>query len=165
MFLLNKDKFVTNFLPPILRRPKQTAWVKVLVFHVFDLWNELVLNYNIIVNDLNVTIETDVFQTYLRSLYPNVGSFKCFVKNQYDSIPTIYTQFQGEHHGTNYVFFDSEAQPSKYVNFLSEDVKEFDYFIVIPVAYSGSIQAITSLLNKYKPSGKRYQLIFNNITV
>lgn len=165
MFLLDKNKFVHNFLPPRLRKAKHVAWVKVIVWHVFELWNELYLYYNLIVADLTKNIATDVFQQHLRNLYPDVGLYKCFVKNQYDTFPTIYTHYIGEHHLQTYTYQISEAQPVKIVTQLDERVKDYDYIVVIPTAYSSSVQDIIFLCNKYKPSGKRYLLNFSNITV
>ncbi len=163
MFLLDKTKFVRHFTRPRLRKPKNLAWGKVQVWHVFELWNELYQYFLQIVADLTVTITTDVFQARLRTLYPNVGAFKCFVKNQYELIPNPYMQYLGEHHLPEYDYLLTEAQPPLYEKYLQE-MEPYDYHIVIPVAYSADAPAITFLCNKYKPAGKRYQLIFQNIT-
>ena len=163
MFLLDKNKFVHDFLPPRRRKVKSTAWAKVIVMHVFLLWTELYSWYNQILVDLTTSICTDVFQSRLRALYPDVGSYKCFVKNQYDDIPTTYFQYKGEHHAIEYDYFISEAIPVRYELLLAERQKAFDYHIIIPITYTSDLQAIEFIINKYKPSGKRYQLIFENL--
>lgn len=165
MFLLDKIKFIRNFIPPRRRQLKQLAWARVMVWHVFDLWTELYNYWLEIEFDLQNNIGTDVFQTRLRTLYPDVGAFKCFVKNQHNIIPSICIQYRGEHHAPKHIFLRSEGEPPTYLKLRSELQLDYDYHIVIPTTYQPQMQAITSLCNKYKPAGKRYLLIFDDITI
>lgn len=163
MFLLDKIKFVNNFLPPRLRKPKFKAFCAVMVWHVFELWNDLVSNYNLAISSTAVTIQLDAFQTYLRTIYPNVGSFKVHVKTTWDNCPQGYNKFLSEHQIVEYDAFLNETPPSEYDLFLSERNLEFDYKIIVPVTYYASLASIETLVKKYRPAGKSYQILFQNL--
>jgi hypothetical protein len=166
MFNLNIIQFLLWMLPPFLRQPKQTAWLLVLAKPMGTLWAELSALYYSLLLMLNTTVQHDVLQAYLRTKYPNVGTFKVFIKTNYDAKPQRYAQAIGEHHTQQYCYFISETPtataPASISYSMAENNIPFDYTILVPLAYTASLPVITAVINKYRPAGKSYQIIFQN---
>lgn len=157
-------RYIRFILPTFLRKAKMKAFIKVLLIHVEELFLELKTFYTQVIDELQTSILTDVLQAKLRLIYPNVGSFKVFVKSEWENYPTIYIQNLGEHHKQEFAYTLAEAQPPKYIWNRVELNLAFDYVVIVPVAYTSSLGAITVFLNKFKPAGKRYIISFQNIT-
>lgn len=158
------DKFVKRVTPTFLRKPIMLGFAKVLIVNIEDLWSLLAAYYTAVTTDLLVTIQTNILQAHLRVLYPDVGSFKVFIKTQWDNIPQEYIQFIGEHHKQEFCKKLSETTPTEYEWKLSDRVLPYDYYVIVPTTYSTALPAITSILNRKRPAGKRYLIQFQNIT-
>jgi len=100
----------------------------------------------------------------LRTIYPNVGTYKVYIKSTWESIPQNYNKYLGEHQIIEFDAFLAEAIPTEYDLYISERNLEFDYLVIFPLAYANSLISIEALLKKYKPAGKNYKIIFENIT-
>ncbi len=158
------EKYINQVLPTFVRKPISTGFAKVLLKPLEGLWTDLSDYYIAVYDTLGVTIETDVLQTKLRGLYPDVGSFKVFIKTQYDNQPQVHIQRDTEHHKREYFYKLSEAGPDRYCWYLSERDLPYDYHVIVPTTYSASEVSIRKLLDRYRPAGKTYLLIFSNIT-
>jgi hypothetical protein len=166
MFLLDKNKFIHHFLPPRRRKPIIKAWLAVIVWHVFELWQDALDLYNQIVLELSIFPTTDVLQAYLRSKYPNVGAFKVFIKNQHDKFATNYVNKAGEHHLQLYAYRATETPLYRpYIYQWQEHNIQYDYLVIVPIAYTANLQAIQFICNKYRPAGKTFLIQFSNITI
>lgn len=161
---INIEKFVNRFLPVFLRKPIMKAWCKLLMYHVADLFSQTETHYDGVITELQTTIQTDILQAKLRTLYPDVGSFKVFVKTKHDEIPSFYIQKIGEHHKQEYIFKLNETSTPIYIQSLSEDYLTHDYTVIVPTTYNTQLSSIDALVKKYRPAGKRYIITFQNIT-
>lgn len=158
------EKFVNRFLPVFMRKPILKAYCKLLMYHIGDLFSITESHYQAKINELQTTIQTDVLQAKLRALYPDVGSYKVFVKTKHDEIPTFYTQLIGEHHKQEYIYKLSESSTPIYVQSLEEDLLTNDYTVIVPTTYIAQLNSIEFVVKKYRPAGKRILIIFQNIT-
>jgi hypothetical protein len=161
MFVIDLDKFVHNFVPPFLRKPRMVAWVKLQVYHIGLLWTELSNQNTAWVNELAITLATDVLQAHLRSLYPAVSGNDVTIKTDSDAVPYIYVGFPKQHHKPVYVAFKSEAAaPSRYPSVGYIDERRFlnNYTVVIPISYQPQEPTIKAILNKYKPAAKQFKI-------
>lgn len=165
MNALNIDwaKFINRVLPTAIRKPILKAWVKVLLSPAIELFGLLTTARQKYIDDLSISVLTDILQAKLRVSYPNVTNFKVYVINQWDPLSFDYDQYIGEHHGQGYDYFLSEGAAQEYDYFLSEQSIPYDYNVYVPTAYSSDASAINQFLNRYKPAGKRFQIIFQNI--
>jgi len=159
------DNYIRFVLPSFLRKPIIKGFLKVLLTSVIDLWVSTSNFYTAVINELQTTILTNVLQTRLRNSYPDVGAFKVFIKTQWDNIPQLYIQKLGEHRKQEYCYNLVEAvTPQQYIWLNSERDLLHDYYVIVPTTYTSNQSAIEFVLNKFKPAGKRYLLIFDDIT-
>lgn len=164
MFNFDLDKFVNRCIPTQERQPVRKSFLRVLLFPFIDLWAIASAYRTATLQDLTTTIQTDVLQTRLRLLCPDVGSFKAFIKTQWDNILPTYAGYIGEHHKKDFDYFLSEAIASGTDYLPSERNLPYDYYVIVPTTYSTNQLAIEALMNRFRPLGKRYLLIFQNIT-
>lgn len=159
------DKYIQYALPTQQRKPIIKAFLKVLLTPIVDLFVSAKTYYLQVVNELQTSILTDVLQGKLRTLYPDVGSFKVFVKTQWDTFPKSHNKYLSEHQMPEYDGFLNEITTPEYDGYITERNLTYDYHVIVPSAYIAETSQITQLLNKFKPAGKRFQLIFNDITI
>ena len=164
MFNFDLDKFVNRTIPTAERQPVRKSFLRVLLLPFVDLWALTSSYRTATLADLTTTIQTDVLQARLRLLCPDVGSFKAFIKTQWDNILPTYAGYPGEHHYKEYDYLLSEATPSGVDYLHSERNLPHDFYVIVPTTYSTNQQAIEALINRFRPLGKRYFLIFQNIT-
>lgn len=159
------DKYIQYALPTSQRKPIIKAFLKVLLTPIVDLFTSTKSYYLQVVNELQTSILTDVLQGKLRTLYPDVGAFKVFVKTQWDEFPRCYDKFLSEHQKPEYTGFLSEIVTPEYDAFIAERILAHDYYVIVPTLYTANQSVIEIILNKFKPAGKRYLLIFDDITI
>lgn len=157
MFVFDFDKFATDFLPPFLRKPKQIAWVKLLVFHVKDLWNELKVLFDKIMLDLSINVTTDNLQAHLRLKYPQVGGLDISILNVYTP-EQIYGGYNNEHDAKGLTGYQGEAVDHPIIGYPNEYRHLTNYIVEVPTTYQPNQQDILLILNKYKPAGKAFQI-------
>jgi len=163
-FTYNIAAWVSSMLPTYMRKPIIKAYLKVLATPMFAYYLITGQWYNAKVAELLLNALIDVMQTKLRSLYPDVGSFKVFVKTQWDNIPSEYIGPINGHHKPVFTYTLAEAQPPLYAWQLSERNLPHDYYIIVPTTFSSQISDIQSFCNRYRPAGKRFLIQFQNIT-
>jgi hypothetical protein len=161
MFVIDLNKFVDNFVPPFLRKPRMLAWAKLQVYHVGLLWVDLSNQHAAWLNELAVNIATDTLQAHLRTLYPlSAGNNVSIVTNS-DAVPYIYIGWPKQHHKPVYGAYKSEAVAPKYypaVGFPNERRFLNNYTVKVPIAYQPQEPAILNILNKYKPVAKTFTI-------
>ncbi len=158
------DKFVNWFLETFSRKARQRAWLRVLLTALVDLFGLLAQVRQDYIDELSINILTDVIQDKLRVDYPDIGSFRCYVINQWDTLPQTYNQFIGEHHKQQFTYFLNESSYSaEYGRYISERTLPHDYEVIIPVGHNAAQSQIEAFLDKFRPAGKRYKLTFQNI--
>lgn len=163
-FGFNINTWVSYMLPTYMRKPIIKAYIKVLATPIIAYYGYVAAWYAAKVAELTLNALTDVTQGRLRQLYPDVGSFKVFVKTQWDNIPMEYIGSINGHHKTVFGYTLAEAQPPLYSWLLSERNLAYDYYVIVPLVYESSLSEITSFCNRYRPAGKRFLLLFQNIT-
>lgn len=166
MNFLNIDwaKLINWLLPLSVRKPKIKAFLNVLLFPIKEIFSQTNQAQQQYVADLSINILTDTLLAKLQADYPTVGGFSCHIFNQWETIPQAYDKKLTEHHKQDYVYKLSEGSfTPDYDFFLSEKDLPYDYHVVVPTAYTANYTAITNLINRYRPAGKRMQLIFQNI--
>ena len=156
--------WVSIILPTYMRTAVTKAYLKVLATPLFGYYLKTEAWYNAKVAELTLNALTDVMQARLRVLYPDVGSFKVFVKTQWDNYPQEYMGLVNGHHKPQYVYTLGESQPPIYSWLLSERNLPHDYFVIVPTTYTAQLPDITSFCNRYRPAGKRFLIQFQNIT-
>lgn len=164
MFNFDLDKFINRTIPSAERQPIRKAWMRVILYPFIELWTSLSTYRTSVLNDLSTTIATDSMQTRLRVLCPDVGSYKAFIKTQWDGIIPTYAGVPGEHHRKEYDYLLSEATLSGYDYLPSERDLPYDYYAIVPTTYSTNQAAIEALIERFRPLGKRVLLQFQNIT-
>lgn len=157
------DKFVQYVLPSFMRKDVMKGYLKVLLTAIKDLFDDAQTFNTKTISELQTSIATNVLQAKLRVLYPDVGSYKVFVKTQWVNLPQEYIQFNGEHHKQLYAYKMSEATLTGYMFKRSERVLPYDYYVILPTTYATSLASIDYLVNKFRPAGKRYLIQFSNI--
>jgi hypothetical protein len=160
-FSINVNKWVSNMIPGAIRKPVMKAYTKVLAAPMLAYYAITEDYYLLKLDEIAPFVLTDYLQARLRVLYPNVGSFKCFVINNHDDLLNTYIHYKGEHHAAEFVFKKSEGA-GVFIGFKDEYNLAYDYTVIVPVSYTSSSPIIVSFLNKYKPAGKRYLLKFEN---
>lgn len=156
-------KFSARMLPTFLRKPIMLAWMRVQLAAVNDLFVKSKTLYTSTMTDLNTFTTTDSLQARLRVHFPDVGAFKVFIKNKPERTAPFCIQYKGEHHHQEYIYMLSESLP-KYTHLLIERLLATQYEVYVPTTYSGQNALLVSLLDRFKPAGKNYTIIYQNIT-
>jgi hypothetical protein len=159
------DKYASWMLPTFLRKAKMKAFVKVLLTPMQKMWVDSNLFYQSIIAGLQPYCLTDVLQAKLRLLYPMVGGFQCYVKNQDELTQQVWLQYIGEHQLQENDYSIGESFTQEYDYNIEEQTPINDYIIIVPLAYNtvANNQQLNFFLNKYKVAGRVYQLSFQNI--
>lgn len=166
MFVIFLTGVITQLLRVRLRKPKNIAWLESLTTPIENLWIEL-RDFRLLMLDwLLVTIQTDFFQTKLRVLYPVIGGYNVYVRTYFNKLNNTYNNYIGEHRLQEFDYNLGETTPTPYyrtVYNIYEWSNSWQYQIVMPIAYTSLESEIRGYLNRYKPAGKTYELIFENI--
>jgi hypothetical protein len=159
MTIIDLDVFVNNMVPPFLRKAKMMAWVKLQVFHIGVLWLELSNTYTAYLNELAITVATDVLQNYMRVRFPLSGGNNVTITATYDTLPYFYTGFNGEHYAPMYGGYNNENF-SIYSHYANEYRKLINYNVQVPITYQTQDATINAVVNKYRPFSKQFQIIY-----
>lgn len=161
MFIFDIPAFVRSYLPSFLRKPKQVSWLVVLLEPMRTLWLEFYTLINQIDASLLVTVQTDILESALRVLYPIVSTHQVYVITNHKE--AIYSQFIGEHHKEEYDYFDGEPSFTNSYDYFTEERAIVEYSVIVPTAYTSNELDIIAFIERYRPAGKTYSLIFQDI--
>lgn len=161
---IDTEKKVRRLLPTVLRFPQMVKLLVTLLIGFTNLWATF-LSYRIaLLEQLDINITVGSLQNKLRQLYPEVTGFKVYIITNYIGKQKTFDQYLTEHRAPEYEYFLSESAPvDTYDYFLSEFYEPFDYTVYVPTAYTSDLADIEALLERYRPSGKEYNVIFENI--
>jgi hypothetical protein len=164
MYIIDLNKLIQRLVPPILSKPVFLAWAQVLLSPIKVLWSDANDYRNQIIEFLRVNISIASLQYTLRQRYPDIGSFRCYVRTVYDNFPTYYSSFRKEHHLLEeYDYFQSEGQADVSEWFRKEHLHKCQYNVIIPTAYISMEVEVITFLDTYRPAGRQYQLRFQDL--
>ncbi|MEZ5017334.1 MAG: hypothetical protein R2800_09805 [Flavipsychrobacter sp.] len=158
------EKKIRRVLPAVLRIPFIIKFLITLLKPVSTLWGSFLTFRTNLLSTLDVNITVGSIQAKLRTLYPEVGGFKVYIKTTYDDKERTFDTNLSEHHLSEYEYFLDETAPKTYDYFLNEFEQEYDYIAYVPEAYTAKEQDIRSFLNRYRAAGMLFNIVFKNLT-
>jgi hypothetical protein len=97
----------------------------------------------------------------LRFRFPD-NTYRAYVTTSWDDYPPVYSQKKTEHGRLQYSESTADA-PYCYSNQIAELPPAYDFVAKLPTSYSSQLPAIVAFLENYRPAGKSYQIVFQNI--
>lgn len=155
-----------DLIPPLIRKPKQVAWLSALVAPLQTTFDSFVTYYNNLLVKARYNIQFIVLTAALNREFPNTVTIliiyivqnsinydEMYFFNTFEGIPALYIQ---------YFFNQSEAIPEYFYN-ETEYIPVFDYTVHVPAGYVGTNanwQAeITAFVNKYNQLGYTFEVV------
>jgi hypothetical protein len=160
MYNVDFDKTAEDLTPPLLRKSKMIAWLKVLVSQIIIVYNSFLAFMDAQRLELSYNFQTQHMERMLNDKYPDAAN-GIYIDNSGSYLPIFYTFFQseGQPH-LDFTYFNSEAMG--YLDFtysFDEYAQEYDFKVMVPSALVFDQDEMKAFINKYKVAGMRYQII------
>jgi hypothetical protein len=152
-------KHVTSLLERKRRIMQPIDWVMSLLKPITVIHADFLAFRTLTLNEMAYTSQTIVLE-YVLNLKLNAGGTEIFITNHFTSSPSVYTGHLDEAGFLQNIGHLDEGGSPVYIGHLDEYVDiSYDFTVNVPAALVYDLNELLALVNKYKPIGKRYNVI------
>lgn len=156
IFDIDLKKIVKWLTPYFLWKPKQIAWLTVLLFPLAWLYEQFLVYRLGMLKEATTNSQVNRLTRSLRDRYNNEGIYIIHFSD-YINQAFVYLQLEGSFNTFDYL--SSEAHvPADYDFLQIEYDDQFDFVVRIPAVIAVQADAITAYVNKYKLASKRFKV-------
>ncbi|MCG8310740.1 MAG: hypothetical protein MI975_25345 [Cytophagales bacterium] len=159
-YFVDVEKLIRRLMPPILRRPKQTSWLKALLAPLKSL-NDQLLSF--VTNSrylANVSGQTLSLESYLNDQFDNELRR---IKIIHEAEDSEFDYFASEGQAFDYDYYASEGASDRYMKYAGESITAIasDFQVLAPLAVNGQDAQIKANIEKYKIAAVTYSINYN----
>jgi hypothetical protein len=149
-------KIVKWLTPHFLWKPKQTAWLTVLLFPLVWLYEQFLIYQLDKLKEATINSQVIRLTQALRERYNNQGIIIIHFSD-YINQAFLYLQLEGTFSEFDYLAAEGHT-PVDYDFQQLEYNDQFDFIVRIPAAIAAQTDLITAFVNKYKLASKRFKV-------
>lgn len=155
----NLTKFISDYLPPILRKPKRKAWLESLLKPFYGLITMFLAFIESSRYEVSITGQVAILQMYLNNAL-DVTLRRILIIDR--SSIGVYIWFGYEGQAYDYLYFGAETPVTQiYTKFEAEQPSFIESFIVqVPTVLGLTEGQIRGYIDKYKIAGVAYIVQF-----
>ncbi len=163
MFNVNWTYLLEILIPPILRKPKLRAWLKLVTSQISKIYDDFVIERTWWKYNINFTGQLCYLEKKLQETF-NCNEIKIL---DGELIQTSYLSFQSEPYLPVYATFISENEPTMTLINQSELGHNADFIVQVPYGCLNSeqIDLLKKIINEYKLFEKQYKIVENGQTI
>ena len=168
MLTINFDNVVDGYFGRFFKKLKLKAFARGVAkpldnliatdFAAFKAENDLILQTNTSIASL---------LNYLETTYPITTSHHFHIIDNYDAKFDVFLTYYAAHtkqlHENIYSYSAIPSGEEIYMTYYAEDIPVYQYTIIVPTAYASSVSAIDAICSMWRPAGRQYQIIIQDI--
>lgn len=156
IFDIDLKKIVKWLTPYFLWKPKQTAWLTILLFPLIWLYEQFLTYRTAMLREATTNSQVIRLTRSLRDRYNNesiyISHFSDYINQAF-----VYLELEGSFDTFDYLSGEAHL-PADYDFMQTEYEDQFDFVVRIPAVLTAQADAITAYVNKYKLASKRFKV-------
>jgi len=155
MYSIDPAERLRQLLPPVLRQPVRLAWLEALLEPQRTSHQEYQQLAEGLLEQIGYTGQTITVEYVLNLFFNGGGAIRIITPGQ--NLQETHYFFEAENQPAQAVYFNVENGPGSYLYSFSEFAQDVDFIIEAPASLAPAENAMDSVLQNLRLSGRRYK--------